>query len=125
MKYSAKLAAACPGSFHVLDAAKASRLKAKTLYVPCVSDVVHEIRKIPRGMLRDAIEIRNEIATKYSAEVCCPAKFKSYWLWSAYAMELEEGEWLPWWRVTKNGGMYDQLPGGARAQTELIRTECL
>jgi hypothetical protein len=123
LSYTSKLSAAAPGSFHVLDGAKADRLRAKTLYIPSVADVVEEIRKIPIGTVSDASDIRRKIANLHGADVCCPAKFKSYWLWSAYAMEREGGEWLPWWRVTKNGAAYEQLPGGASAHSELMRAE--
>ena len=123
MKYTNKLVNAEPGSFHILDEAKAKRLNAKTLYIPSVADVVEAIRAIPRGTVRASEEVRTEIAIKHGADLCCPAKFKSYWRWSAYAMEQEKGPALPWWRMTKSGKPYDQLPGGAEQHAVLIASE--
>jgi hypothetical protein len=62
VKYTSKLAAAGPGSFHVLDEAKAKRMNAKTLYIPSVEDVVNAIRAIPKGTVVASEDGRNSIA---------------------------------------------------------------
>lgn len=41
----------------------------------------------------------------------------------AAAMKQEKGPALPWWRMTKSGKPYDQLPGGAEQHSALIASE--
>lgn len=118
MKYTSKLESSGPGSFHVLDEAKAKRLNAKTLYIPSVSDVVDAIRAIPKGTLVASEDVRKSIAEAHGADSCCPGKFKCIWKWSAFAMEFEGGPELPWWRMTKSGGPYAQMPGGTAGHAE-------
>jgi alkylated DNA nucleotide flippase Atl1 len=123
LKYTSKLEAAGPGSFHVLDEAKAKRMNAKTLYIPSVEDVVNAIRAIPKGTVVASEDVRRSIAAAHGADSCCPGKFKSYWQWSAFAMEYENGPELPWWRMTKAGGAYAQMPGGATGHAERMAND--
>lgn len=123
VKYTSKLAASGPGSFHVLDEAKARRMNAKTLYIPSVEDVVSAIRAIPKGTVVASEEVRKSIAEAHGADSCCPGKFKCYWQWSAFAMEFEGGPELPWWRMTKAGGAYAQMPGGAAGHAGKMASE--
>lgn len=98
-------------------------MNAKTMYIPSVADVVMAIQAIPRGVVLASEDVKKSIATAHGADICCPAMFKCYWKWSAFAMEFEGGPALPWWRMTKAGKPYDQMPGGATAHTERIASE--
>jgi len=98
-------------------------MNAKTMYIPSVADVVTAIQAIPKGVVLASEDVKKSIAAAHRADVCCPAKFKSYWQWSAFAMEHEDGPALPWWRMTKAGKPYAQMPGGATAHAERIASE--
>jgi alkylated DNA nucleotide flippase Atl1 len=123
MKFHEKLSSAPEGSFHVLDPAKAARLKGGTLYIPSPSDVKGAIDAIPRGEVRTLTQLRDKLAKDAGAEVACVAATTKYWKWLAFAAELEGGAPLPWWRVTKEGKAHDKLPGGAELHRERLRAE--
>jgi 6-O-methylguanine DNA methyltransferase, DNA binding domain len=120
-----KLRSAPAASFHVLEPAKASRMKAKTLYIPSVEDVAKAIAAIPKGQTRTIIELRRDLASIGNAETACPAKTIKYWKWLAAAQGLEAGSVhdIPWWRVLKDGKPSRHMPGGIELQTALLRSE--
>ena len=71
--FTEKLLEAPQASFHVLDPAKAKRLKAKTMFIPAPEDVAKVISAIPVGETRTIVEIRRELAAMGGAETACPA----------------------------------------------------
>lgn len=123
MKFTAKLNAADPASFHVLDPVKAKRMNAKTLYIPSVDDVFEAISSIPTGETRTIVDLRNQLAKKGGADTACPAKTIGYWKWMATAMETEGWKPLPWWRVLKDGKFSRHMPGGEAGQRERLLLE--
>jgi alkylated DNA nucleotide flippase Atl1 len=116
-------------SFHVLDAAKAKRMNAKTLFIPSPKDVAKAIRAIPSGTVKTIVELRQDLAAMGEADTACPAKTIKYWKWLANAAEELEGSAyeIPWWRVLKDGKPSRHMPGGverhiARLEAEGVRT---
>ncbi len=123
MKYTQKILIAAPASFHVLDAEKAKRMNAKTLYIPSVEDVREVICAIPFGETKTIVELRRILAAKGNADTACPAKTIGYWKWLAFAAEHEGGEPLPWWRVLKDGKLSRLLPGGIEVHRKKLQSE--
>jgi hypothetical protein len=122
-----KLRLAPAASFHVLDAVKAKRMKAKTLFIPAPEDVAAAIRAIPSGQTRTILELRSDLATAHQAETACPAATIKYWKWMAAAQDIL-GEQdtifrIPWWRVLKDGRPSRHMPGGVAGQLALLQTE--
>lgn len=93
------------------------------MYVPSVEDVFLAIKDIPLGTTRTSRAICMAIAQGAGADITCPARFKSYWNWLAFAAETEGGRPLPWWRVTRNGQLSNQLPGGPSEHLKRISLE--
>lgn len=123
MKYTKQLAAAPPGSFHILDEEKAKRLNAKTLYIPSPGEVREVICAIPNGSVWTVVDLRQKLAADHKADTACPAAIQKYWRWMAWAMETEGGEALPWWRVARRGKYSDQLPGGLATHQAKLASE--
>ena len=111
-----KLETAPVGSFHVLDGAKATRMRASTMYIPSPLDIAEAIRAIPYGQTRSLRDIRRDIAVAHHADITCPSRSTLYWKWLAHA-SAELGDTpspyaIPWWRVLKDGKLNPQMPGG-------------
>ena len=123
MKFTAKLAEAPAGSFHVLDPEKAKRLNAKTLYIPSPEEVRQVIDAIPAGAVMKVTEMRHKLAVEHGAETACPAAIQKYWRWMAWAMETEGAQPLPWWRVTRLGRYGSKLPGGSEGHKARLADE--
>lgn len=111
-----KLDSAPAGSFHVLDGAKAARMRAHTMYIPSPLDIAEAIRAIPYGQTRSLRDIRRDIAVAHHADITCPSRSTLYWKWLAQATaELGDSPspyTIPWWRVLKDGKLSPQMPGG-------------
>ena len=125
--YRYKLASAPPGTVEVLDAAKALRMKAATMYIPAPAEVAGLIAAIPEGETRTLGDLREELAAQSRAQSVCPASITKYWKWLAWASD-EDGNAeptlaVPWWRVLKDGKPSRHLPGGADRQMALLRAE--
>jgi hypothetical protein len=123
MKFHEKLNAAPSASFHVLDPVKAKRMNGATLYIPSPNDVRAAIDAIPHGEMNTIPELRRQLAKAGGADVACPAATIKYWKWMAFAAEVEGGQPLPWWRVTKDGKPSELLPGGIEVHREKLRSE--
>jgi hypothetical protein len=128
--YADKLASAPPGTVHVLDEAKAQRMRAATMYIPAPSEVAGMIAAIPPGETRTLRDLREELAAQGLAETVCPASISKYWRWLAWASDEEGGDGdgepqfaVPWWRVLKDGKPGRNLPGGVARQVALLRAE--
>lgn len=126
-----KLQRAPAAAVHVLEPAKAARMKAKTMFIPAPSDVAKVIASIPSGETRSMLEVRRALAELGNAEIACPAVTTKYWKWLALAEAELAGQTsiyaVPWWRVLKEGNSIQTLPGGAagqRTRLERERAEC-
>ncbi|MBM4412258.1 MAG: MGMT family protein [Chloroflexi bacterium] len=122
-----KLETAPAGSFHVLDGAKATRIRANTMYVPSPRDIAEAIRAIPYGHTRSLRDIRHDIAVAHHADITCPSRTTVYWKWLAHAtVELCDTPSpfaIPWWRVLKEGKLSQHMPGGVAHQRALLQRE--
>ena len=122
-----KLQIAPAGSFHVLEGAKAIKLRARTMYIPSPLDIATAIQAIPHGQTRALRDIRHDIAIAHHADITCPSRSTLYWKWLAQAtVELGDAPSpfvVPWWRVLKDGKLNPQLPGGIAAQRALLQQE--
>ena len=122
-----KLQSAPAGSFHLLDDAKAARMRASTMYIPSALDIAEAIRAIPHGHTRSLRDIRHDIAVAHHADITCPSRTTVYWKWLAHAT-VELGDTpspfaIPWWRVLKDGKLSPQMPGGIANQRALLVAE--
>lgn len=122
-----KLETAPAGSFHVLDDAKAARMRASTMYIPSPLDIAEAIRAIPQGHTRTLRDIRRDIAVAHHADITCPSRSTMYWKWLAHATEELAGVSspfvIPWWRVLKDGKLNPQMPGGTTNHAMRLRAE--
>ncbi len=122
-----KLQSAPAASFHVLEPAKAKRMHAKTLYIPCPEDVANAIAAIPQGETRTIVDLRRALAAQGSAETACPAATIKYWKWMAQAyqeaLSADQRFAVPWWRVLKDGKPSRHMPGGVEGQLALLHAE--
>ncbi len=121
--YKARLEAAPPGSFHVLDPEKAKRLKAKTLYIPSVQDIRESVEAIPTGTTLDTSVIRQVLAEREGADMTCPAATHKYLRWLSHDSVLEDTDSFPWWRVLKGNRLYAQFPGGTEEHARRLGRE--
>ena len=121
------LKSAEPSSFHVLDAKKAARMNAATLFIPSPADVANAIRAIPAGRTRTIAELRQDLAAVGNADTACPAKTIKYWKWLATVSEslanAQASLSIPWWRVLKDGKPSRHMPGGVEEQVLRLRAE--
>ena len=70
--FTEKLACAPAASFHVLDPAKAARMKAKTMFIPAPADVAGVIAAIPEGETRTIVELRRGAGGAGTGRNCVP-----------------------------------------------------
>jgi alkylated DNA nucleotide flippase Atl1 len=122
-----KLQNAPAASFHVLEPAKAKRMNAKTLYIPCPEDVAKVISAIPKGETRTIVDLRRTLAAQGKAETACPAATIKYWKWLAQAYDealTDDPHFaVPWWRVLKDGKPSRHMPGGVEGQLVRLQAE--
>ena len=122
-----KITTAPAGSFHVLEGAKAAKLRAQTMYIPSPLDIAQAIQAIPHGQTRSLRDIRHDIAIAHHADITCPSRSTLYWKWLAQATAELDGApspyAVPWWRVLKEGKLNPQLPGGIAAQRARLQHE--
>ena len=122
-----KLQSAPPASFHVLEPAKAKRMHAKTMYIPCPEDVAKAIQAIPNGETRTILDLRRALAIQGKAEIACPGATNKYWKWMAQAYDealaSDPRFAVPWWRVLKDGKPSRHMPGGVEGQLRRLNME--
>jgi hypothetical protein len=122
-----KLQTAPAGTTHVLDAAKAARMHASTMYVPSPLDIAHAIQAIPYGETRDLADIRRALALHHQVDITCPSRTTLYWKWlAAYSDSIHDAPspyTIPWWRVLKHGKPHPTLPGGIANHLRRIQAE--
>lgn len=122
-----KITNAPAGSFHVLYAAKAARMRANTMYIPSPLDIAQAIQLIPYGHTRLLHDIRRDIAVAHGADITCPSRTTLYWKWLAvYTDELGDTPSpyaIPWWRVLKDGKLHQHMPGGLEQHRAMLQSE--
>ena len=107
---------------------KQERLWGKgTLVIPAPIEVDEIMRSVPKGKLITINRIREKLAEKHRATICCPITTGIFASISARAAEEEranEVEITPWWRTLKeNGVLNPKYPGGEEKQKELREKE--
>jgi alkylated DNA nucleotide flippase Atl1 len=122
-----KIALAGPSEVHVLDDAKAARLKGRTMLIPSPGQMSQAIAAIPPGQTKTLLQLRHELAEAAGADVTCPAAASKCWRLVAEAAEEDLADGLasevPWWRVTKDDKPHASLPGGADRHRSLLKAE--
>ena len=92
------------------------------------SEIVEEMKKVPKGKLITIVEICMKIAEKHNVKACCSLTTGIFIMTAANATEeaAKEGKSLniPYWRTLKAGGfLNEKYPGGAEAQKEKLENE--
>jgi alkylated DNA nucleotide flippase Atl1 len=99
-----------------------------TVVIPAPTEVDEIMRKVPEGKLITINEIREILAKKHGATICCPITTGIFaWIAANAAEEAAlEGERniTPYWRTLKTGGIInDKYPSGIEGQKMLLEME--
>ena len=99
-----------------------------TMLIPKPLDVDALIRKIGKGSLITASQIRARLARDNKADVTCPITTGIFIRIAAEAAEedLRNGKKrvTPYWRVVRDdGSLMEKLPGGVKAQAQRLEDE--
>jgi len=86
------------------------------------------MRKVSWGRLVTINEIREALAKKHNATICCPITTGIFaWIAANAAEEQREKgrkDITPYWRTLKTGGVINpKYPGGVERQKELLEEE--
>jgi len=92
------------------------------------SEIVEEMKKVPKGKLITSVEICKKIAKKHKVKACCSLTTGIFIMTAANATEEAEKEGkslnIPYWRTVKVGGfLNERYPGGAEAHKKLLEKE--
>ncbi|HVP40950.1 MAG TPA: MGMT family protein [Candidatus Krumholzibacteriaceae bacterium] len=92
------------------------------------SEIVEEMKKVPKGKLITIVEICRKIAKKHKVKACCSLTTGIFIMTAANAAEeaAKEGKSLniPYWRTVKAGGfLNEKYPGGAETHKKLLEKE--
>ena len=99
-----------------------------TVVIPAPMEVDAMMRKVPWGKLVTINEIREVLAKKHNATICCPMTTGIFAWIAANAAEEQRQEGkkdiTPYWRTLKTGGVINpKYPGGLERQKELLEEE--
>ncbi|MBC7329400.1 MGMT family protein [bacterium] len=99
-----------------------------TLLIPSPLDVDEMMKKVPEGKVVTIDEIRQALAKKYGATICCPITTGIFVLMvaraAAEAAKNGEKEVTPYWRTLKpKGAINEKYPGGSEVQRKLLEAE--
>jgi len=99
-----------------------------TVVIPAPMEVDAMMRKVPWGKLVTINEIREALAKKHNATICCPMTTGIFAWIAANAAEEQRQEGkkdiTPYWRTLKTGGVINpKYPGGVERQKELLAEE--
>ena len=86
------------------------------------------MRQVPKGKLITLDELRQTLAKKHNADICCPMTAGMFVNISAAAAEEDRTEGLdeltPYWRtLKKNGELNAKFPGGLQQHKMLLEAE--
>jgi len=98
------------------------------MVIPHPSEVDALVRKIPKGKLATLDELRDFLAQKHGADICCPMTAGIFVNIVAAAAEedLAEGQTrvAPYWRcLKKNGELNPKFPGAPESQRTRLELE--
>jgi len=84
--------------------------------------------KIPKGQLTTINQIREYLAKKHGATICCPLTSGMFARIAAEAAEEQKQQGkkdtTPYWRTLKEGGIINpKYPGGIENQKQLLEQE--
>lgn len=99
-----------------------------TIVIPAPIEVDNKMRKVPTGKLITIIEIREKLAKKHKATICCPLTSGIFVNLAARAAEQEREEGkkriTPYWRTLRSGGeLNEKYHGGEANQQKLLEKE--
>ena len=99
-----------------------------TVVIPAPMEVDAMMRKVPWGKLVTINEIREALAKKHNATICCPMTTGIFaWIAANAAEEQRQKgkkDITPYWRTLKTGGVINpKYPGGVERQKELLAEE--
>jgi hypothetical protein len=105
-----------------------ARFGAGSMLIPSPREVEATIRAVRKGSVITVSKIREQLASKYSADVTCPMTTGIFVRIASEAAEEEAASGktriTPYWRVVKDdGSLNPRFPGGAERQSERLRAE--
>ncbi|MGA2093797.1 MAG: MGMT family protein [Sedimentisphaerales bacterium] len=104
------------------------RMGGSRILVPTPKLVDTVIRKVPKGKLITAAQIRAKLAADFKADSTCPLTLGIFLrIISEYMEELRgkgQNNISPYWRVIKDDGKLNaKYPGGISSHAKLLRQE--
>lgn len=101
---------------------------ADTLLVPAPIEIDEMMRQVKRGKLTTLNEIRQALAKRHGATICCPLTTGIFAVIAANAAEEAAAAGrqriTPWWRTLKaDGRLNPKFPGGVATQRLLLEAE--
>jgi len=99
-----------------------------TVVIPAPTEVDAIMKKVPKGRLLTINQIRETLAKKHGASICCPLTTGIFARIAAGAAmeEASEGKkgTTPYWRTLKSGGKLNpKYPGGIEGQKKRLESE--
>lgn len=99
-----------------------------TIVIPAPLEVDEIMKQVPKGKLITINEIREILAERHNATICCPITTGIFANIAAHVAAEDENEgktkFTPYWRTLKKSGeINDKYPGGTEKQTELLESE--
>jgi hypothetical protein len=99
-----------------------------TVVMPAPMEVDEVMRRVPEGKLITIDVIRQVLAERHKATICCPLTTGIFVLIAANAAEEEKlrgvGDTTPYWRTLKSKGIINEkYPGGMEVQRRLLEGE--
>jgi alkylated DNA nucleotide flippase Atl1 len=125
-----KFEVAVPGLPKVVDVPPTwqKRMGGKRILVPTPVLVDAVIKKVPKGKLITAGQLRTKLAKDFKADSTCPMTLGIFLRIISEYMEEQRSKGKskisPYWRVIKDDGkLNDKFPGGISSHAELLRQE--
>lgn len=99
-----------------------------TIVIPAPVEVDELMRKVPRGKVITINEVRNALAKRHKATICCPMTTGIFASIAAHAAQEQKQhgkkDVTPYWRTLRKGGVINpKYPGGLEGQKKLLEQE--
>jgi alkylated DNA nucleotide flippase Atl1 len=99
-----------------------------TVVIPQPTEVDEVMRKVPRGKVTTINHIRQFLANRHGATICCPITAGIFANIAAHAAEEQKQQGkrgtTPYWRTLRKEGLINpKYPGGAEGQKKLLERE--
>jgi len=99
-----------------------------TVVIPAPIEVDELMHKVPKGKVTTINHIRENLAKKHGAAICCPLTSGIFSRIAAEAAEEQKQQGkkdtTPYWRTLKKGGIINpKYPGGTERQKQLLEQE--